>query len=180
MPMSKEDAKKRVQWYLEHHFCTRCLCQDAYTLSGRYLCADCTEKQKQYKKRYGESHKEELSNYQKQKREKYISMGLCVVCGKPNDTKNKRCSVCSAKARECARKYRQIKTGCQPNRGSNGLCYHCNKKEPVDGYRVCKSCLAELRKLKHDQKPKENHTWRKLNQDDVCKILGKSSQQTGK
>ena len=180
MPMSKEDNKKRTQWYHEHHFFTRCLSQDAYTFSGRYLCAECSKKQKEYKKKYGLEHKEELSLYQKQKKEKYTSIGLCVVCGTPNDTANKRCSVCSAKARECARKYRQKKTNYQPNRGSNGLCYHCNKREPVDGYRVCESCLADLRKLKHNQRPKENHPWRKLNQDDVCKIMARSSRTTGK
>ena len=27
-----------------HHLCTRCKTQDAYTLAGRAVCADCAEK----------------------------------------------------------------------------------------------------------------------------------------
>lgn len=39
--MNRNEYNKLLK---EHHICPRCKKQDAYTLAGRYYCAECAEK----------------------------------------------------------------------------------------------------------------------------------------
>lgn len=119
----REYMKERRQWLKDHHMCTECGNQDAYTLNGRLRCYDCNEKHnKSNVKNVTEERKERIKQYREQRhveefcvrcgkrgfdipRSERQSYGLCYRCGSPLDgqlktdgEKSKLCSECYNKA----------------------------------------------------------------------------------
>lgn len=137
------EKKKDNKWYYEYRkrigVCTRCGKQDDFTLLGRTICAECLKKRNNNKK-YQDT-------YPKYK-EKYIAKlkqnHKCIRCGAKllDNSKKLTCERCARKQSEYDRKKRII-SGVNYPRGDNGLCFQCNKRPAVEGYRLCEECYAK-------------------------------------
>lgn len=150
MPYSKEN----VAYYKSRQRCTRCGRQDAFTLNGRSICADCVEKQRESYKRYRAERGAELNAQNKAYRAKMVEAGLCPNCGKPSDGGYVNCQRCRAVARQ-KMKRRRRESGSLPH-GANGSCYTCNKRPALPGKRLCRECyeksLASMAKAREAQR----------------------------
>lgn len=145
----REYIKEHRRWMKEHHMCTECGKQDAYTLNGRTYCYECNEKhnertQKQY---HSEKVTQRVLECAKQRREKRAEQGICVNCGKRKaEHGKKQCSICLAKGRE--NKHQNNNTIPRHERFAYGLCYKCGN--PLDGQinkdgsksKLCTTCYS--------------------------------------
>lgn len=122
------------------HICVSCKKQDAYTLAGRAYCFECNEeKNAKARKRRAENREK----YIQKDRERYRSLkeqGVCMQCGKPLDRDGVFCKRCNMRRnRRYAKASREEKKINWP-RGSNGICWQCNKEPVLNGKRLCKAC----------------------------------------
>ena len=169
-------AKLDQQWRHEHHLCVRCKGQDAFTLAGRYLCADCTEKKRTYRSEYYAKNRKALITDAIQRKQERNREGLCSKCGAPLDRDGRWCANCC----KSERVRKQKKRG--PQRGTDGRCFFCNRPA-IDGKRVCEVCLPRCQELAERNRPKhqsEDHIWNKSNHRFVFINSGKYLQQNGK
>lgn len=137
MPYSKENAA----YYKARQRCTHCGRQDAFTLNGRALCADCIKKLHELHKRRRAERGAELNAHNKAYRVKMVEAGLCPNCGKPSDGVYINCPRCRAIARKKMERRRR-ENGVAP-RGECGLCYTCNKRPALSGKRLCRECYGK-------------------------------------
>lgn len=150
---NKEYAQDRKKWLYEHKMCIDCKSQDAFTLMGKKRCADCIEKAR--KRRSGrEVH-----------RDYWLEMGLCMVCGNPNDNGEKCCQKCHERFVSMSREAHKFHgQGRNTDHDSNpkmprsewvknGFCYICGDKKQ-DGIKVCENCHQRLIKQRMEQKEK--------------------------
>lgn len=143
---SAEKAKERYQWIKENHICMRCLKQDAYTLSGRVLCFDCTQERHKYYKNYYFKKSKELLENAKEKRAECSQQGICTCCMKRKaDDGFKLCSNCRAQKRKKHREDAERK-GIVTNETLPYLdvCHRCRREPLMEGKNVCESCYEEL------------------------------------
>lgn len=144
-----EERKRAKENRRKYGICTEC--GEEKATEGYVTCELCREYKRiatmDSKKKYREKNREVLnkklnvlakSNYDSRKEN-----GLCVKCGKPNDTKYIYCSVCKGKDTERKRKYRktqsdEVRKKINDNRSirqknkyyyrkENGLCTKCGK-----------------------------------------------------
>ena len=156
----RERRKRNAEYYKAQGRCPRCGGKDAKTETIGGYCFECLEKNKELERKRSEEHNRKRSERGKRLYNARKAAGLCVKCGKPNDTQKTTCSVCRARKRENEKRAR-IKAGIQTDRWNNGLCGHCVKKPVVEGYKLCEDCLARIRAINH-KPPGENHPWRKM------------------
>ena len=64
----REYMRDTRQWLKGLHRCTECKGQDAFTIAGHSLCADCTEKKAEYNRNYGIKNADAIHQ---QKRKRY-------------------------------------------------------------------------------------------------------------
>ena len=81
-------------------------------------------------------------NSEKRKTAKCLAQGLCIECGKPNDSKTQTCSSCSEKINAYRRKRMK---NVRRKRREQGLCPECGK--PAKDYILCFSCRKYSREL---------------------------------
>lgn len=142
--MEVADYRKLLK---QHHICCDCKKQDAYTIAGRTLCAECAEKRAEAaRKKYtcdgGEKQKIATKKY----REKNEKEHKCILCGKqlPNYCKYKTCDLCRRKARRRELdKLREKGTIPWDMRTSSEYCFQCAKKKPLVTGRLCKDCYGK-------------------------------------
>lgn len=72
--------KELRHWRKVHHFCGACGNQDAFTLNGRYYCAECAEKKRGYPLDYV---KPEKPWKEPSFRKEGFRDGRCWICGEP-------------------------------------------------------------------------------------------------
>lgn len=159
-------TKEYSQMLKRNHMCTRCHQQDAYTLGGRSLCAECARRQRERSAKFRDNHREEYlikarKAYAQKKRE-----NKCPMCGKKieNNDGSVLCPHCKAKERR--RKHtKQLALSVNYPRGENGYCWMCNKNLALPGKRLCQHCrdivVENLRKGKPSTNA--NHIWRLKN-----------------
>lgn len=144
------------------HICVQCYKQDAYTLVGRTLCADCAAKdaarhrQKYSLKEEAEKRKEE----RRLKRQRHIENHECTECGKklPQNYTYRLCARCRGRKRRRWKK--------KDMRGVDGMCSRCGKELCMEGKRLCAKCYEK--QLPIAQKglaaiDMVNHPWRRPN-----------------
>lgn len=84
--MGREKQREYMRLYRatrkEFHLCERCKGQDAFTLAGRKLCADCNERNREYQREYYKKisvgHNKKAQDRRNERREKH----QCTTCGK--------------------------------------------------------------------------------------------------
>lgn len=137
--------------------CHNCYKKDAYTMGGRWLCAECAAKQAEWKHNNVDPIKR--NERRRELRQIRIANHECAECGHklPEDYNFKICAHCRAKKKNNSHKN-------NPNmftRGQYGICWSCNKRPVKEGKRLCEICyerqIAILKNIKHDNK---NHIWR--------------------
>lgn len=129
-----------------HHLCTRCKTQDAYTLAGRAVCADCAEKMAEKARERRKTNKRYLELAKQRKRER-IENGFCPICGKPSDPAGdyKMCAVCRAKYAKQDEKYRdKVKPDRVRRNAEIGVCMKCCAAPVIPGRKVCADCYTKL------------------------------------
>lgn len=72
----REYMKGLRHWRKAHHLCGACGKKDAYTMAGRYRCADCCEKRRKTPIEYIPAPKSEPKPPRRRE-------GYCYICGKP-------------------------------------------------------------------------------------------------
>lgn len=143
-----EQEKERYQQRKEKHLCTRCQKQDAYTLSGKTLCFECSRKNREHCKEYYSKNSKELIEKDKEKRAKCALQGICTNCKKRKAEDGfKLCQVCQAKRR---REYKKTaeRQGVVTDEMLPYLdvCHKCRRKPLMKGKNVCESCYEKLLK----------------------------------
>lgn len=157
----------------EFHLCERCQGQDAFTLAGRKLCADCNEAEKEYQRlnyaKIAESRNEKIRSRREERREKH----QCTTCGKPlqKTYTYSTCEHCRALSR--AKKERaQIWDGRLDREAMRdlGLCVRCGAPR-MDGetafsgrlIMLCERCYEQscenLKKGRDAYLAKHGMTW---------------------
>lgn len=137
------DRKANAAYYRANQRCTRCGKQDAFTLIGKRLCAECTEKAAQNSTRYGKEHLEERTAYKREWRQKCRDAGLCPRCGKPVDGGYVICKRCRAKdnaRREKKRRENGVSPYCMRD---ERVCWTCKKRPVMDGKKLCRECWEQ-------------------------------------
>lgn len=141
---SKEFYAKRKK----AHVCVQCGEQDAYTLNGRARCAVCAEKNLAGKKT--KEANEKSCARMKELYKRRAEQGVCTHCGGKVDDGYITCKRCRIRGSNMIRE-KNIENGANWPRGSNGICYVCNKEHVLDGYKVCKSCYDKLMETTKDR-----------------------------
>lgn len=157
----------------EFHLCERCKCQDAFTLAGRKLCADCNEAEKEYQRlnyaKIAESRNEKVRSRREERREKH----QCTTCGKklPKSYTYSTCEHCRALSR--VKKERARNWDGRLDRESMrdlGLCVRCGAPR-MDGetafsgrpIMLCERCYEQscenLKKGRDAYLAKHGMTW---------------------
>lgn len=121
-------AEQRV-WAKEHKRCAACLKQDAYTLNGRYYCAECAANNRRGKNKgipFEKVQNETDSGKPKIKRSERQQYGLCYTCGLPvadveqvNGVKGERvkcCEKCLERNRKNVAKAREARKAQGPRK----------------------------------------------------------------
>lgn len=150
------------RWLHSKGLCCDCKGRDAFTMNGRWRCAECGEKYNQRKAKIRDRAKEKAAVNSRNAARR--AAGLCVQCGKPAVEGKSRCKRCLE--RDCrAQKERFRRRHPEVNlpRGDNGFCYLCNKKPALDGQTLCQSC-RETRAAQALTLPRgrEGHFWKRL------------------
>lgn len=93
-----------------HHRCAQCLRQDAYTLNGRYYCADCAAKNRRGENKgipfvaaLETGHRKAEPAEPKIKRSERHQYGLCYTCGAPTADAEQANGVKGEKTKLCER-----------------------------------------------------------------------------
>lgn len=149
--------------------CVKCKAQDAYTLSGRIMCAECAEKsnagRRAWRRKHGAEIQEEANRRNRERYWRRREQGLCVRCGKPSG-EAQMCGKCKAK-NNGERNDKHHREGMTPAglRGKDGKCYFCVDAPAAEGFRVCEKCLERLREMTRNRQRTDNsgHYWRRDN-----------------
>ena len=154
-------AKAKKEYLRTNKRCTKCQRQDAYTLNGRLLCAECAQKANEYNK--SKRDKAKAAERQKSNYNLLKEKGICTRCGKRKAENGITvCSICREKLRQMRSDERR-KKGIFP-KGESGYCARCNKEKAIEGKKVCKSCYDYLYKhIKSISHNTINHKWRDYN-----------------
>lgn len=163
-------SQQRYYTLKRNHLCTRCKKKDAYTIAGRSLCYECTQKRIAEVREY---YWKDATAAREKKRQRYRELSAlrreqhqCTRCGKQlsEDYSYSYCAMCRAKNAKFSREARR-KKGVLP-RDTTVRCYYCNKRPPVAGKFVCEECY-EKRKILSINNLKnvnlKNHPWRVKN-----------------
>lgn len=70
--------RERRAWLKKHHLCTECKKEDAFTMVGRRLCADCAERKRKTPRELIPIEKKRVPKIPRWERSKN---GLCYLCG---------------------------------------------------------------------------------------------------
>ena len=163
--------QQRSEWQREYrgvlkhlHLCRDCKKMDAFTLSGKSRCAECTEKARIQRGKYMQNPENRAKSLtaDRERRAERIENGCCAACGAPlYDSSYKLCPKCRAKCR--ARNARAArKRGVLPR--TDGICWQCNRAPVALGRGLCASCYEKKVpiSLKNIEKARENNPWRQF------------------
>lgn len=164
---TKEDAIAYKRALKALHLCVDCKGQDAYTLNGRWVCAECAEKRAAYMRnwRAGTDYGHRLWEKRKVQEWERREQGVCYKCGRKLDDKRyKTCWRCRAQDRKYKDMRHRSKTP-QWLRGKDGRCYRCNERPCEPGFKTCPECHAKLAaqmKINRSKGDNKKHPWRDL------------------
>ena len=120
----------------------------------------------EYHKKYKEMHREQQSERKRELRAERKANGICVECGKRPISRDceTMCIDCLLKSKKRFADTRRA-NGDTPRVLFDGisLCAKCGKDKPVDGYKLCKSCLEKARQsIALGRSMRNDDTFRKI------------------
>lgn len=133
------DRQANKAYYRSRQRCTKCGQQDAFTLNGRSLCAECVEKVNAQSKRYNAEHREERNAWCREWVQTRREAGLCPRCGKPAEDGYIICKRCRVKDNRRREKKRR-ENDASPWRWQDGICWTCKRRPVLDGKKLCREC----------------------------------------
>ena len=178
---------QRRAWLREHHFCTECKTQDAYTLAGRARCANCCARSQGY--RPSDAEREQAKARAKALRTARRDAGLCTNCGRglfPDG--HVSCPTCRARwRRKSERKRREQGIVPRSEWTELGLCWSCGKaaaegetKWGGTKLKMCPDCYARLceasKKGRQTYYEAHGETWGQHSYDWMQKLRGRKLQ----
>lgn len=164
----REYTNKTRALLKELHICRECGEQDAYTLHGRTVCADCAARLAEYKRKaYLADGGQKNHEHCKARRERLKAEHKCPYCGRalPEEYAYITCEKCRAKMRVVTAENRRKKgTSTWEARRRDGWCFLCNKRPALEGKKLCRECynkrlpiaLANLEKTRGEAHPWQN------------------------
>lgn len=163
----KEQAHSRCLYLKGRQRCVVCAKQDAYTLAGRALCADCNDRNKGRWAAWWEKNRDRERDKQKDRYRSMAEAGLCVKCGRERDRAGVYCRRCAARKAERSRN----RYAAEQASYVYGQCRRC-RKPAVPGKAYCQACLeqmSETRKAWWSEKKaaegtdpvRKEHPWRR-------------------
>lgn len=130
----KDRIKANREYYKRRNRCTICHTQDAFTLNGRSLCAECAEKHREQNR---ESYLRRREWYREKNQTAYYgrkAAGCCTRCGRPVDGDTVDCRRCRKR-----QDYRErVRKG-----GPELKCRGCGGLPEGPGYMWCAACRAK-------------------------------------
>jgi len=165
---ANEVSKEWRRTLIANHVCVICRGQDAYTLNGRPMCAECTAKENERKNQWRQKNLQAGRETAKLIRSRWIAEHKCSRCGRslPNDCRFKMCAYCRNECRIRADERRWRENPDRNKRGMPGICWQCNKRHVIEGKGLCEECyemkLYHLSKARETIK-KDDHVWKKWN-----------------
>lgn len=134
---------REVRRYLKNqNLCKSCRKMDAYTMNDHTLCADCMEKAAELKRKQRAKNPYKYRDQQNRIRDRRREEYKCTRCGRmlPPMYLFKTCIECRIKMRN---RKRNIAIKKDKNiRGTNGICYQCNKNPVIEGKKLCEDCYS--------------------------------------
>ena len=125
--------------------CRDCGQEDAYTMNGRTLCADCAEKNARQKREARKDPEKRKMQYESHRRmtEGRKAERKCPICGKPVSGSNVCCDRCNAKHRNYERAYRHERGQLGWEHRTDGTgCFLCGAP-CVEGKKLCKKHMIQ-------------------------------------
>lgn len=143
--------------------CYACGKEDAYTLIGKTLCADCMKKRVDNNRKCRERHKEENRKKNHEIILKLKSEGICTVCRHRKAQQGyTTCKHCRDQAVIRRKKRRPNNGKLSPEQALYcGLCTRCRKEPHMEGRKLCPDCYADA--LKALEKARVTQTERNKN-----------------
>lgn len=137
---------EKVFYQMRKHagVCPKCGKEDAFTMAGRTMCADCAERARvnmECRRSNPEKRAAICKSVQKLKQSRKDA-GLCPDCGGSPMQGHVKCVACVRRDRAYKRKHR----GGPKPRGQYGICWTCNKAEAITGKRLCQNCWEKAMK----------------------------------
>lgn len=130
--------RENRQFFRANGMCTACGATDAFTMAGRWLCSDCTDKRNAYMTVYREENREKMREYGRSLAVARKNGGRCVKCGRDmGGDPHASCARCRAIDAERQRRKRASR------RNDVGVCYMCAAEPVIDGKRVCADCYEK-------------------------------------
>lgn len=147
----------RKQWLHSMGVCVNCKTVDAYVMAGRWLCAECAEKDRKRQKAWRDAHRDELRAKQKLLAEQRIADGKCRRCGAAAYNGTTFC-----KKHLYEQRIRKQKCDAQNKEAAYEKCLWCDS-QAVDGKKFCPVCLERKREILNGNrgKPSERHPWKR-------------------
>lgn len=147
----------RKQWLHSQGVCANCLKVDAYTMNGRWLCAECAEINAEKQRERRDKNGDKVNEAQRERHKRLLADGKCRDCGKPAYNGTSFCYVHLCRHRRYGQKYRERNRAYR----EEGRCLWC-ENNAVEGYKFCEEHLQRKREiiLKNRASPSENHPWR--------------------
>lgn len=169
------------------HLCVNCKKQDAYTLSGRPRCYECTERNNMNAKKSRENKpKEDINKYRNALRQRHREEHRCIYCGKQLVAADRHtsCYRCRLKANKLkVDKRRKNGVLARDTLRDNGICWNCSKRPVMPGKKLCAECYKTNPVVSGKVKPDNAlHSWHALEfarRMEVKERYGKEVHDTG-
>ena len=140
----------RKQYLHSIGVCVRCKNKDAYTMTGRWYCAECAEIEKNRQRIYREKNKDKINSQHKKYIDSKIASGKCRDCSRPAYKDFTFCKYHLSKRRNDKRKFKE-----------EGKCIWCDNFV-IEGYHYCEKCLERKREIIANNRTSNflNHPWK--------------------
>ena len=137
--MNQNEYRKLLK---KAHLCRECKKQDAFTLAGHYVCAECRKRNTELRAKIRKNNPQHEKDVAKKRYYERKAKGICANCGKRKVEKGKSwCKVCTTKTNK-KRDLENHAKRCEVE--YKGLCTMCKSNPRIEGKRVCKNCYEKL------------------------------------
>lgn len=136
------DQNKYRKLLKKAHLCRECKKQDAFTLAGHTLCAECRARNTELRAKTRKNNPQHERDIAKKRYYERKKQGICANCGKRKPEKDRSlCKVCITKANK-KRALEAYAKRCEAE--YKKLCAICKSSPRIKEKRVCENCYKKL------------------------------------